>query len=152
MKVKRAALVAAAEDMNEVMGLTPPINTKLKDAELLENVIQESKEVDPSDELEPTTWKTLEAIGAVDKKHKPVGDDADDDADEDAGKGKKGKGKKDDADEDDETEETEEADDEEADDADEDEETDDEDEETDDADDDEDEPPARSKKRGHRTR
>lgn len=110
VKVERKALVHAAKDMNEVMGLNPKIRCKdtegepIADKEIADKIVKaakgfnekKNKFVDDDaasrtdDNLDDETWETLELLGAVEpvakKSAKKAKKAADEDEDEPKGK------------------------------------------------------------------
>lgn len=92
--VKRGQLVKAADELNELLGISPPIDTKKKAPYLTKKCKEAAALLHPKDKVSEDTVATLEAIGAElpekkdPKKAKGKGKPA-------AKKGKgKGKGKK----------------------------------------------------------
>lgn len=63
--VKRSELVNASKNLNDLLGLEPPIDIKAKPAILTEKLIQATKLLTPEDELPKAVQKTLVAIGAL---------------------------------------------------------------------------------------
>jgi outer membrane biosynthesis protein TonB len=63
-KVSRAALVAAAEELNELMGLDPEINVSdnVKDAALIKEIVENAGDLVVADKISYETFKTLEAL------------------------------------------------------------------------------------------
>lgn len=100
MGIKLAILVAAAKDMNKVMGLEPPIDLKLKGADLTERIQEEAEDVLPKDKLADETWDLIKKIGGkkaqkvVAKRQAKAASASDEESDSDSGKGSSGKSSK----------------------------------------------------------
>jgi len=78
--MKRSALVKAAKELNEVLGLDPQINTKEKPEKLIVLIKEAAKLVDP--ELDDLTDDTLSVIAGVTKEKKEVKNEKDSQKDE----------------------------------------------------------------------
>lgn len=70
MIIEIEALVKAAKEINEELGLHPEINTKTTYNELVEQLQDASKEIIASDHLTKRTMKILQALNAT--TYKPV--------------------------------------------------------------------------------
>lgn len=109
MTVQKKALVAAAKEMNKIMGLEPRINVKADPEEIAKKILEAAEFIQEDDEFSQATLDVLEALkaeyeGAGDVDEDENGDENDvEDIEEepehapkkskaDAGKGK-GKGK-----------------------------------------------------------
>ena len=62
-KAKKTRYQKCAEEMNEVMGLKPPIDVSLDEDDLIEKIKQEADEVEEGDEFTEATCDTLKEIG-----------------------------------------------------------------------------------------
>jgi len=61
--INTETLRQVAQELNEVLGLEPPIGLTLEEEELEEKLIEASALVEPGDEFSPGTWQVLEALG-----------------------------------------------------------------------------------------
>jgi hypothetical protein len=62
-KIKRSALSSTAQELNEVLGLSPAINVTATVEELTEKILEAAEMIDPAtDKLTPTTTKTIAAL------------------------------------------------------------------------------------------
>ena len=81
---ERKIMVKVAKDMNDVMGLEPKISMTLKNADLLEKIVDEATQALPNDEFTEDTWAFFrenqieidgELPGAEDEEQEPVSDE-----------------------------------------------------------------------------
>lgn len=61
-KLTKEMLVRAAEELNEVLGLDPEINTKGDISELTEGLLDAATLIEPEDELSEETMRTIELV------------------------------------------------------------------------------------------
>ena len=64
-EINRKQLIKTADDMTDVMGLKPAIDTELETADLQAAIIESAKDISPDDVFEATTVKTLTALGCL---------------------------------------------------------------------------------------
>ena len=63
MNKERSELIRIAEELNEVLGLDPPIITdELNDEELLDQLIESCHLVIENDELSVSTWEFVKGV------------------------------------------------------------------------------------------
>ena len=75
-KIKREQLVAAAKDLNEVLGLEPPINTNTtKEKELVTALSEVVDLIDETDEIKDSTREVLVQLGFIQPDVEDVEDD-----------------------------------------------------------------------------
>ena len=71
-KTNQKELVAVAEEMNEVMGLEPAIDTELPSKEgLIKEIKANATEIEPGDEFSKETQKMLEKLGVATEDKSP---------------------------------------------------------------------------------
>lgn len=82
-KIKRSLLVSAAEELNEVLGLEPAIDTE-KAASQLETKIKEAASlIDPDEDvLKDETWDVLESLDAAQRPNADDGEEEEADTDD----------------------------------------------------------------------
>lgn len=81
-KIKREQLVAAAKDLNKVLGLEPPINTNTtKEKELVTALSEVVDLIDETDEIKDSTREVLVQLGFIQPDVEDVEDDDEDDED-----------------------------------------------------------------------
>lgn len=80
-KIKRSELVAAAKELNDLLGLVPIINVKAKPSELKEKLIEAAGLLTEDDEMTKATMailKTLQSNSPTDAEKKEVGETGED--------------------------------------------------------------------------
>jgi len=63
MALDKEDLVSLAEEMNQVMGLDPLINTKQRKSDLQAEIVETAADVLPEDEFSESAWETLGTLG-----------------------------------------------------------------------------------------
>lgn len=82
-KIKRDQLVAAAKDLNKVLGLEPPINTNTtKEKELVTALSEVVDMIDETDEIKDSTREVLVQLGFIQPDVEDVDDDESEEEDE----------------------------------------------------------------------
>ncbi len=63
-ELKRSVMIKAAKELNEVLGLTPPIKTgkDVSDEELKKQLLEGIEQILPSDEFSEGTWEVIHAL------------------------------------------------------------------------------------------